>query len=89
MSESRIKKFLQLSREGQNFVCIICKRCTYPRSVQLLKPKKYNFDVTHLTHLVLTFKEVTYICKTCHLNLKKLSFKSFSSYKNASFLLQS
>ena len=25
MSESRIKKFLQLSREGPNFVCIICK----------------------------------------------------------------
>ena len=51
-SESRIHKFLKLSREGPTFVCIICNRCFYARSVQVVQSNKYTLDVTELAHPV-------------------------------------
>ena len=70
-SLDRITKFTQLINEGPYFICVICNRCHYERSVLLFNIDNYEIDIDHFYHNIHSFDGSSYICKTCHRKLKK------------------
>ena len=68
--QGRAKKFLHLAKRGPTFICVVCNRCLYARSVMEFQFNKYNLDLTGIIHKV-TKNDTTYICNTCHSYLKK------------------
>ena len=69
-SECRIEKFMKLSMEGPTFVCVICRRCLYFRTVTQFDPKKYDIAMADLVHQV-SASQKSYICRNCHSSFKK------------------
>ena len=62
--QGRVEKFLHLAKRGPTFVCVVCNRCLYARSIMEFQFNKYNLDLTDVIHKV-TKNEVTFICNTC------------------------
>ena len=67
----KVDSFLQQVKQGPYYVCTICHRNLYQRSVRLRQHEKYNFLTTELYHPVKSFDEKLYICETCHKHLTK------------------
>ena len=65
-----VEKFLHIAKAGSTFICVVCNRCLYIRSVMKFQFSKYNLDLTGIIHKV-TKNETTYISNTCHSYLKK------------------
>ena len=60
-------------RDGPYYICVICNRCLYKRSVKIFHSQKYNMpDVSffYIAH-VKSFKDEKYICLTCDKKLIK------------------
>ena len=67
----RIKKFKELIMEGPYYVCVVCNRCLYKRSVVLFKLEKYHTNDTEFYFArVQSFNGLEYICHTCDRKLK-------------------
>ena len=70
-SEERIFKFTKQIQEGPYYVCAVCNRCHYFRSVLLFKPEKYDIDIDQFYYEVSSVDGLLYICGTCHKKLLK------------------
>ena len=70
-SAERISVFLKTIHEGPYYICVVCNRCHYYRSVVFFKPEAYDIDSTNFYTNVRSFDDRYYICHTCHKKLKK------------------
>ena len=43
---SRVETFFKLAKQRPDYVCVVCNRCFYPRSVTEFKCDKYSLDIT-------------------------------------------
>ena len=66
-SKEKIELFSRMCKEGPIFVCIICERCLYKRSVKPFDQKKYVFEFENINYR----EKDLYICLTCNGHLKK------------------
>ena len=60
-----------LIKEGPYFICVICHRCLYKRSVIRFDFSNYSSVVNQLVQLVGSYDHGVYLCKTCHSKVKK------------------
>ena len=67
----KVDSFLQQAKQGPYYICTICHRSLYQRSVRLCKHEKYNILMPELYHTVKSFDEKLYICETYHKHLNK------------------
>ena len=72
-SDERIDSFKIQITNGPYYICVVCNRCLYRRSVKYFVEEKYNmpqenyFFVAHIN----SFDQKEYICTTCDGKLKK------------------
>ena len=68
-----ISQFCQKIKEGPYYVCTVCNRMLYRKSVLLFNKEKYvNCKIENIFTEKLSFDNKEYICKTCHSNSKKI-----------------
>ena len=68
---SRVKKFKQSVLEGPYYICVVCNRCLYRRSVVLFKSDGYDIcDPEFYFSLVQSYDGSSYVCHTCHRKIK-------------------
>ena len=67
----QVTLFKKLIREGPYFICVICNRCLYKRSIVRFDFNSYSFLVKELVHLVSSYDGRLYICRNCHNKVKK------------------
>ena len=67
---NKLKKFCQQMRSVPYFICTVCHRCPYKRSVRLFEHKTYILTA-ELYCLVRSVNDKTYICDTCHKHLSR------------------
>ena len=75
-SEERISKFTEAIKEGPYYVCVICNRCLYFRSVILFKYENYGINRIDFYREVVSPDGKIYVCLTCHKKLKKSEIPS-------------
>ena len=68
--EYYIKQFNRAIREGPYYVCVVCNRFLYRKTVLEFKKDNYNSSSCLFTS-VSSFNGNMYICKTCHATIKK------------------
>ena len=75
----KVTLFKKLIREGPYFICVICNRCLYKRSIVRFDFTSNSSLVKELEHLVSSYDGRLYICRTCHNKVKKMMslFKLF------------
>ena len=73
VDESCAERFLKAVRSGPVHFCVICNRCLYKSNVVLFDKKKYNIDKIRKKKKtdLRSFDNNFYICKTCHIKIKK------------------
>ena len=62
----------KLIREESYFICVICIRCLYKRSIVRFDFNSYSSLVKELVHLVSSHDGRLYICRNCHNKVKKI-----------------
>ena len=68
--DERIKLFSQLCKEGPVFVCVICNRCFYEKSIKKFNKDHYKLD--NLDELIYNVNNIDmYICQTCDRHMRK------------------
>ena len=65
-----IQQFNQDKREGPYYICVVCNRLLYRKTVLEFKKDKYN-STSCLFTSVTSFNGNMYICNTCHVTIKK------------------
>ena len=65
-----IEQFNQDIREGPYYICVVCNRLLYRKTVLEFKKDKYNCS-SYLFTSVTSFNGHMYICNTCHVTIKK------------------
>ena len=80
-SRERISKFTAMIQEGPYYVCVVCNRCLYRRSVVHFKVEKYVIDAINIYHKVTSCDGNFYICHTCHkkLNISEIPAQAVSN----------
>ena len=73
---NKLENFCQQIRQGPYFICTLCYRCLYKRSIRLFEHEKYIFTAESYC-LVRSIDEKTYICDTCHKYLSRNEFRSY------------
>ena len=68
----QVTLFKKLIREGSYFICVICNRCLYKRSIVRFDFNSYSSLVKELVHLVSSYDGCLYLCRTCHNAVKKI-----------------
>ena len=68
---NKVEKICQQIRQGPYFICTVCHRCLYKRSVRLFEHEKYNILTAELHRPVRSFDEKIYICDACHKHLSR------------------
>ena len=66
-----MKRFCQQIRQGPYFICTVCHRCLYKRSIRFFENEKYRILTAELYCPVRSFNEKTYTCDTCHKHLSR------------------
>ena len=69
--DENIKNFREKINEGPVFICVVCNRSLFRRSVILFKDEKYDLPCKLQLNFVLSFDGQYYVCKTCHTKLRK------------------
>ena len=64
-----ISVFQNKIREGPYYICSVCHRVLYRKTVMLLKENKYSAH--HLFTEIKSFDDKQYICRTCHAKVSK------------------
>ena len=67
--DAYIAKFQALIEQGTYYICTVCHRLLYRKSVVTLNLLAY--ELRHIITDILSFDNEKYICKTCHNKLKK------------------
>ena len=70
-SENKIDSFKQSVRNGPFYICIVCNRCLYKRSVKSFDEIHYNISNEVFLSRTNSFNGNEYICLTCHSKLIK------------------
>ena len=70
-SNQRTLKFTKQIQEGPYYICVVCNRCHYCRSVLLFKQEKYDIDIDQFYYEVSSVNGLLYIYGTCHKKLQK------------------
>ena len=65
-----IQQFNRGIREGPYYICVVCNRLLYRKTVLEFKKDKYNSSSCLFTS-VTSFNGNMYICNTCHVTIKK------------------
>ena len=65
-----IQQFNQAIREGPYYICVVCNRLLYKKTVLEFKKNNYNSSSCLFTS-VTSFNGNMYICNTCHATIKK------------------
>ena len=65
-----IEEFKRDIWEGPYYVCVVCNRLLYRKTVLEFKKEKYNCNSCLFT-TVTSFNGNMYICNTCHVTIKK------------------
>ena len=65
-----IQQFNRAIREGPYYICVVCNRLLYRKSVLGFKKDSYNSSSCLFTS-VTSFNGNMYICNTCHVTIKK------------------
>ena len=69
-NEDKVKLFKKQIWEGPYFICTICHRCFYSRSVRLFSMVDYkDFKIDFVTKE--TYDGKVYVCMTCHKSIMK------------------
>ena len=63
--DKSVSKFKTLIKSGPVFVCVVCNRCHYQKSVIFLKMRRYNVDEDSI-FMVMSYDGNHYICNMCH-----------------------
>ena len=66
-----ISKFQSRIKEGPYYICSVCNRLLYRKSVKLLEKKKYCSVPKTLFTNIASFDNKEYICTTCHSKVVK------------------
>ena len=67
--ENPVDNFLKQINEAPLYICTVCHRSFYHRSVIKFNEDKYELDVSSLS--IKSYDTKEYICNTCHTKLKK------------------
>ena len=86
-STEMISKFRELVKEGPCYICAVCNRCHYHKSVLLFKVDKYMIDIDNFYHEVTSCDGRLYICHTCHTKLKKSEIPAQAVWNKLEFFL--
>ena len=65
-----IQQFNRDIREGPYYICVVCNRLLYRKTVLEFKKDKYNSSSCLFTS-VTSFNGNMYICNTCHITIRK------------------
>ena len=65
-----IQQFNRAIREGPYYICVVCNRLLYRKTVLEFKKDKYKCSACLFTS-VTSFNGSVYICKTCDITIKK------------------
>ena len=65
-----IQQFRRAIREGPYYICVVCNRLLYRKTVLQFKKDNYNSSSCLFTS-VTSFNGNMYICNTCHATIKK------------------
>ena len=68
--EYYIQQFNRAIREGPYYICVVCNRLLYRKTVLQFKKNNYNSSSCLFTS-VTSFNGNMYICNTCHATIKK------------------
>ena len=72
ISQNNIKTFREEITKGPYFICVVCNRCLYRKSVLTFSETKYYVNVERFCYeKVNSCDGSQYICKTCDTKLKK------------------
>ena len=70
--EYKISVFQSKIREGPYYICFVCNRLLYRKTVIQLKKQAYNTaEKQSLFTDIKSFDDKHYICRTCHTNVLK------------------
>ena len=67
----RVSIFKKIIQSGPSFICIVCNRCLYRRSVTLFSENKLQELESNMFNFICSHDNNFYICKTCAQNLNK------------------
>ena len=62
---AEITRFTKLIIDGPFYICIVCNRCLYKRSVIQFHEVQFEHLISDIYTSVVSFDEEKYICKTC------------------------
>ena len=89
--QNNIKKFREEITKGPYFICVVCNRSLYRKSVLTFNETKYDVNAERFCYeKVNSYDGCQYICKTCDTKLKKKKSPvrlSGISYNYLSFLI--
>ena len=78
-----ISQFCQKIKEGPYYVCTVCSRMLYRKSVLIFNTQKYvNCNIQNIFTEKLSFDNKEYICKTCHCKVIKGKVPCQAVYNN-------
>ena len=70
-SKTRVSAFHEAIQDGPYFICIVCNRTLYKKTVKLFHKNSYNPNMHYVFTNVNSFNSKYYICITCDKHLKK------------------
>ena len=62
---AKITRFKKLITGGPFYICVVCDRCLYKRSVIQFHEDQFEHLISDIYTRVVSFDEGKYICKTC------------------------
>ena len=68
---ARITRFKKLITDGPFYICVVCNRCLYKRSVIQFHEDQFEHLISDMYTSVVSFDEEKYICKTCARKIRK------------------
>ena len=77
-----ISRFQNKIKEGPFYICSVCNRLLYRKSVVLLPKNKYTNANEALFTNIKSFDDKEYICKTCHSKILKGKIPCQAIYNN-------
>ena len=83
--EGNIARFTEKIRKGPVFICVVCNRCLYDRSVMIFNENSYEIGDPYFSYsFVHSFDGKLYICLTCHRKLKRHIIPDISVFNKLS-----
>ena len=70
-NKTRVSAFHEAIRDGPYFICVVCNRTLYKRTVKYFYKNSYNPNIHHVFTNVHSLDSNYYICVTCDKHLKK------------------